>query len=152
VHPHRCRTIYAATVGSVWQVSGWFRSTTANKTVRLRLQWYDVGSALISESVRDFTPVAGVWIWMVYTANAPAATTGVRIAVGQLATPAAGDTLYVDEMILSVANQDDGIRLGFNVTAAVPILDWRAVTGVEYEYRGYAEAANGTRVSGPWTA
>jgi hypothetical protein len=145
-------TIYAATAGSTWTVNGWFRSTTANKVVRLKLQWYNVSSTLISESVRDFTPVAGVWIWMSYTALAPDLTTGVRWACGQTATPAAGDTLYLDEAVLLPANQDDGIRINTGVTSGAANLDWRAVTGTDYEYRAYAEAGNGTRVFGPWTS
>jgi len=145
-------TIYPTSTGAAWTANGWFRSTTANKTVRLKLQWYNASSALISESVRDFTPVAGVWIWMSMTAGAPDLATGVRWACGQTGTPAAGDTVYLDEAVLMPANQDDGIRTNFDIASGVTYLDWRAVTGVEYEYRVYAEAANGTRVYGPWQA
>lgn len=144
-------TIVSTSPGVVWEARMWFRPTTANKTVRLRLQWY-TGTTLLSESTRDFTAVAGVWLWGVYQAAVPISATGVRIAAGEIGTPAAGDTLYIDEVVLVAANQDVGIPINTDVISGGTVLDWRAVTGVEYEYRLYAEAANGTRVYGPWQA
>lgn len=143
---------YVTAGGARWEQRGWFRSTTANKTVRLKLQWFDNAAALISESTRDFTPVAGLWIWMSNAATAPSNAVGVRWAVGQIATPAAGDTLHIDEAVLMPANDDLGIRIGYGINSGVLNLDWRAVGGVNYEYRGYALAANSTQVYGPWVA
>jgi hypothetical protein len=139
-------------IGAVqrWQAGGWFRSTTANKAVRIKLQWYDVSNALISETVRDYTAVAAGWVYAVVEGPAPGAATGVRLGIGQLATPAAGDTVYADELILIQSNQDAGIRVGYGVTSGETVLDWRAVTGVDYEYRAYAEGPNRTVVHGPW--
>ena len=143
---------YTTVGGQRWEQRGWFYSTTANKTVRVKLQWYDNVAALISESVRDYTPVAGVWVWVTNSAAAPVNAVGVRWAIGQLATPAVGDTLYVDEAVLIPANDDLGIRIGSGIISGVLQLDWRAVTGVAYEYRGYAIAANQTQSYGPWQA
>jgi hypothetical protein len=144
--------LYPVTAGTRWEQRGWFRSTTANKTVRLKLQWYDNTPTLLSESTRDFTSVAGVWIWMYQAATAPALATQVRWAVGQIGTPAVGDTLYVDEAVLMAANDDTGTRVGVNVVSGTTVLDWRTVTGVDYEWAGYATAGNGTVVAGPWAA
>jgi hypothetical protein len=144
--------IYPLTGGTRWEARGWFRSTTANKTVRMKLQWFDVGSSLISESIRDLTPVATVWIWGFFAAASPSTATGVRLAIGQIGTPAVGDTVYVDDMQLFAANDDNGIRINANVISGSTYLDWRTVTGTEYEYRGYAVAANSTAVYGPWQA
>jgi hypothetical protein len=135
-----------------WEAQGWFRSTTANKNVRIKLQWYNASNTLISESTRDMTPVAGVWVWAVLRASAPDTATGVRWAIGQTATPAAGDTLYIDECILLPDTADDGFRMAYGATAGTPILDWRAVGGKHYQYRAYAVAANGTDVYGPWSS
>lgn len=144
-------TIYTTNgPGNRWSALGWSRSTTANKPVRLKLQWYDASNALLSETTRDFTTVAGVWLWMMVTGTAPDLAVGVRIAAGQINTPAAGDTVYFDELKLLSANDDEGLRIETNVASGEVFLDWRAVGGVNYEYRGYAEAANATAIYGPW--
>lgn len=138
--------------GEIWEGRAWVRSTTANKTIRVKLQWYNSVPSVMGESVRDFTPVAGVWIWCTWQAVVPDGLVGVRWAIGQTGTPAVGDTLFIDEAVLIKANPDEGIRIGFDVDVGVPVLDWRAVGGTDYEYRAYAEAANGTDVWGPWQA
>lgn len=143
-------TIYPVTGGTRWECRAWFRSTTTNKTVRLYLQWTDNVGAPISNSTRDLTPVAATWIWGYFAATAPANAFGVRIAVGQIGTPAAGDTIYFDDLQLFAANDDVGIRLAANIAAGSTTLDWRAVTSENYEYRAYAAAGNGTSVFGPW--
>ena len=101
-------------------------------------------------TTRDLTAVAGVWIWGWVRGTAPAGATQARIAVGELATPASGDTLYGDELGLYIANDDDGIRIVAGAVSGTTYLDWRAVTGVDYEYRAYAESLNGTLVWGQW--
>jgi hypothetical protein len=141
---------YAAVPGELWEGRAWVRSTTATKGIRIRLQWYDASSAFLSETTRDMTPVAGVWLFAILQASAPASTAYVRLAVGQMATPAAGDTMYIDELALSRVNLDQGVRIVAGAVSATTYLDWRTVTGVDYEYRGYAEATNGTEVWGPW--
>jgi hypothetical protein len=146
------QTVTITPMGAVqrWEARAWFRSTTALRPVRLKLQWYNVSNVLISESVRDFTVVAGVWVWARHVATAPPTAVGVRWAIGQINTPAATDTLYVDEAVLIQANDDRGIRLDAGVESGETVLDWRAVTGVDYEYAGYAVGDNGTDVLGPW--
>ncbi len=144
--------IYPTTVGAQWEWRGWLRPTTANKTIRLYLEWCDVSTAVIGSTTRDVTPVAGVWLWAWMRGTAPSGTAGVRFAVGQLATPAAGDTMYGDEMVLIQTNGDDGLRIETQAVSGQTYLDWRAVTGVNYEYRGYAESGNGTSVWGPWSS
>jgi hypothetical protein len=142
--------LYAVTAGSRWEFRGWLRSTTANKTMRVYIDWYDNTPTLLGSTVRDLTPVAGVWVFAWVRGTAPANTTQARIAVGQLATPAAGDTLYGDELGLYAANDDNGIAVFRDVITGLTYLDWRAVTGVDYEYQGVATATNGTVTYGPW--
>jgi hypothetical protein len=141
---------YTATAGQLWEQRGWVRSPNANKTIRLRLRFYDVSAAFISEVTRDFTAVANTWVWASNQGIAPAGTVTVRYAVGQIATPAAGDTLFGDELQLLAGNADEGIRIAADVQSGEVTLDWRAITGVPYEYRGYAQAANATIIYGPW--
>lgn len=143
-------TLYAITPGSRYEFRGWLRSTTTNKTMRVYIDWYTAGGSLISSTTRDMTSVATTWIWAWVRGTAPDTATQARIAVGQLATPAAGDTMFADDLQLLVANDDAGIRIVAGAVAGTTYLDWRAVTGVDYEYQGYAEASNGTSVSGPW--
>jgi hypothetical protein len=143
-------TIYPAAAGTRWEVRSWFRSTTANKSVIIKLDWYDVASAYLSSTVRIMTPVAGVWIWTYLSGTAPTNTTGVRAVAGQLNTPAAGDTIHFDDMELFPANDDVGFRIAANIASGSTTLDWRTVSGVDYEYRGYAAAANATSVFGDW--
>lgn len=150
--PYSQTTGYATAGGARWEGRGWARSTTTNKTIRMRLQWYDSGVSLISETTRDFTPVATTWIFMSMTGTAPSNAVTVRLAIGQIATPAAGDTMYVDEMVLIPANDDLGIRIESGVLSGSVNLDWRAVTGINYEYRGDAAGANATQIYGPWSS
>jgi hypothetical protein len=145
-------SIYTIPAGSRWEGRGWFRATTTNKTTRVYLFWYDGGSTLIATSTRDLTPVAGTWVWAYFAATGPSNAVGVRWAIGQIGTPASGDTMYVDDMQLFPANDDAGLRIAANIASGSITLDWRAITGINYEYRADASAANGTYVAGPWQA
>lgn len=142
--------LYPVTPGLRYELRGWVRSTTTNKTIRVYLDFYDNTPTLLSSAVRDFTPVATTWIYLWVRGTAPVGSTQVRLAYGQLATPAAGDTMYVDEAQLLLANDDNGIRLHTDILSGQTFIDWRAVTGVDYEYQGYAIATNGTSCYGPW--
>jgi hypothetical protein len=133
-----------------YQFTAWVRPNTANKTIRIALHWYDNSNVLVSSTVEDATPVAGVWIFASVAASAPPNATKVRPAVGLIGTPAGTDTMWIDEAELRVENQDPGFRIETEAVSGQTYLDWRAVTGVDYEYRGYAEAGNGTSVWGPW--
>lgn len=143
--------LYAASPGELWEWRGWVRSTTANKPIRMYLEWCDISFVPLATTTRDLTPVANVWIWGNMVGLAPLGTAFVRMIVGQADTPAAGDTLYADELEMMPANNDPGIVIKSEAVSGTQYLDWRAVTGVDYEYRGYAEAANGTTIYGPWT-
>ncbi len=150
--PKAQTAIYPTVPGARWEWRGWLRSTTNNKTMRIYLEWCDAGGIPLSSTTRDVTPVANTWVYASMSGGAPPGTAGVRFIIGQLATPAAGDTLYADELVLIPANDDSGIRIGTELTSGAGLLDSRAVTGINYEYRGYALADNGTAVYGPWVA
>jgi hypothetical protein len=150
--PKAQTAIYTTVAGARWEWRGWLRSTTANKTIRIYLEWCDGGGTPISSTTRDVTPVANTWIYASMSGGAPIGTAGVRMIVGQIGTPAAGDTLYGDELVLIPANDDLGIRVGTDRVSGQAFLDSLVVSGVDYEYRGYAVADNGTTIYGPWQA
>lgn len=142
--------LYAVTAGLAYEFRGWVRTTTANKTVRVYIDWYDNTPTLLSSTTRDYTAIATTWQFMQVAGNAPAGATQARISIGELATPASGDTIYGDELGLYLSNPDTGIRIVAGAATATAYLDWRAITGVDYEYRGYAESLNGQFGYGPW--
>jgi hypothetical protein len=149
----RTTTIYPVTAGQAFEFRAWVRATTANKTIRLYLEWLNASNAIIATSTRDITPIAGTWLYANVTAGQPdPLAVGVRAAVGMLATPASGDTVYADELVLLPYNAEAGIRIAEDVVLGSTILDWRAVAGVNYEYRPIACAENGAVSYGPWTA
>jgi hypothetical protein len=145
-------TFYPAAAGTRWEFRGWFRATTITNAVRIYLRWYDVSNTIISATTRDLSAVAATWVWAQLIGTAPPLATSVRIAIGYVGTPAAGNLLYVDDLQLFAGNDDPGIPIATNVTTGVPVGDWRAVTGTEYEYRGYAAGSNDTAVFGPWVS
>lgn len=149
----RTTTIYPVTTGQAWEFRAWVRPTTANKTIRLYLEWLNAANAIIATSTRDITPIAGAWLYANVVAGQPdPLAVGVRAAVGMLATPASGDTLYGDELVLLPYNADNGIRIAQEVVLGSTILDWRAVAGVNYEYRPIAYGINDSVSYGPWTS
>jgi hypothetical protein len=149
----RTTTIYPVTAGASFEFRAWVRPTTANKTIRLYLEWLNAGNTIIATSTRDITPIAGVWLYGVVTAGQPdPLAVGVRAAVGMLATPGVGDTLYADELVLLPGNADAGIRIAEELVLGSTVLDWRAVAGVNYEYRPIAYGSNDSVSYGPWTA
>ena len=142
--------LYAVTQGVTYEFRTWVRATTANKPIRLYLSWYDAGAALVSSTVRDLSPVVGTWIWGSVQGSPPGTATQVRVAVGPINTPAAGDTVYIDEAILMLGNTDAGIRIVSGAVSGSTYLDYRAVSGTNYEYQVVAYGLNGTHVAGPW--
>lgn len=142
--------LYAVTAGASYEVRAWLRPATANKGIRLYLSWYDNTSTLISSVTKDLTPVAGVWVYATVSGSAPSNATQARIAAGLISTPAGTDTLYIDEATLRPYNADPGIRIGANITTGAVVLDWRAVTGIDYEYQAVAYGSNGSHTAGPW--
>lgn len=138
--------------GELHTGSAWYRPDTANKPLTMWIFWYTAGSAAFISSVqRDLTPVAGVWLYMELSAVAPATAAVAYFGVGVSGTPAAGDAAYIDEAKFVRGNAGTPVRLAAGVTSGTPVDDWRAKSGVTYEYRAVATAVNGTIVEGPWS-
>jgi hypothetical protein len=141
---------YPVSTVTPYEFAAWFNPTTVNKTVRLSLNWYDASNVFLSGTTQDVTPVAGVWLFASVQGFPPTGAASVQPSIGVVGTPAVGDTVYVDDAALRIGNTDTGIRIVAGLTTGAANLDWRAVTGVDYEYRGFAESANGTFTWGNW--
>jgi hypothetical protein len=76
---------------------------------------------------------------------------GIYVTVTQPA-PSGGQpaTTRLDLYRRPVGADGPGARVAAELTAGVPVLDWRAVSGVPYEYAPLAVGANGTVVTGSW--
>jgi acylphosphatase len=143
---------YPATTGTTYQAAAWIRPTTVNKNVTVALRWYTAGNAFVSATVLSSLPAAGGWLYLAVTDVPPATATQVTIAVGVTGTPAAGDTAYADEAALTVADPGVGVRVAAGIAAGATVADFKAVSGVAYEYRAVAAGTNGTTSTSPWTA
>lgn len=144
-------TKYPVTSGLYYTAAAWCRATTANKAIRISLRWYTAGGALVSASSGGTTPVATAWQYWTVTDTPPATATQVSIAVGVTGTPAAGDTVHVDEARLTLTDRNAGIRIAAAQVSGVTVADWRAVSLEPTEYQVVALGANGTSIAGPWT-
>lgn len=141
----------AITPGTAWEFRAWFRATTTANAVRIYLRWYDNTNTLISSTTRDLTAVATTWIWAYVAGASPSNAVSVRLGMGYVGTPLAGNLLYLDDLQLFPANYDTGTRIVANAVAGTTYLDWRTTSGVAYEYRGNAISdANAVALSGPW--
>lgn len=143
------------TPGDRMTVSGWIRPDTANKSMRIQVNWMTSGGGFVAASGMTVTaPVAGAWHYLEFTADSSAATTAAKASavLGLTGTPAAGDAFYVDDMQIRRENTDSGTAVAAAIPANSTVQDWRAAARVPYEYRAVVEAANGGVIYGPWAA
>jgi hypothetical protein len=142
----------AVTPGELMTASGWIRPDTANKAVAAFIHWFTSGMVYISTSIKEITPVAGTWIYAEVSANAPATAAFAICAAGVSQNPAVGDACYIDEVMLRRGYTGTPVRIAAGIVGGAVTDDWRAKSGVAYEYRGVAYGVNGTVQYGPWTA
>lgn len=138
-----------------YEVGAWVRADTSNKPIRVFLHWYTSGGAyIISANVSIASPPAGAWCYLSLQAAASSVPTAGRasVAAGVGSTPAASDAVYIDEVKLSVANTDPGVRVAAGLLPGATYADWGPVSGVAYEWRVLVRGGNGTSTWGPWTA
>lgn len=83
----------------------------------------------------------------------PMATSGfIRVTITN-PVPGGGQPALADQDLYRrvVGTTDEGIRVAAGLASGAVQDDWRAVSGVAYEYRVLARGANGTSVYGAWT-
>lgn len=139
--------------GRAVTVSGWIRCDTANKPIRVQVNWLDAGGGFLAqEGATVATAIAGAWLYVEYTADPSTTPAAVKAAavIGLTNTPAAGDAFYVDDVELREANTDPGVRVLALAEPGAVYDDWGAASGVDYEYRWITAASNGTASAGPW--
>lgn len=68
--------------------------------------------------------------------------------------PSGGQPALADQDVYRrpVGDTSDGVRVAVGVSSGAVVTDWRAVSGVEYEYRVAAHGVNGTTGYSAWTA
>jgi hypothetical protein len=78
---------------------------------------------------------------------------GIYVTVSQPA-PSGGQpiTARLDVWHRTVGDTGAGIRVAAGVTAGIPVLDWRTVSGVAYEWAPVAYGVNGTTKQGSWVS
>ncbi len=140
--------------GSLFYAGGWIRPTTGNKSLRVRVPFYDAAGTFIAATVATYpAPVAGAWVYIDVVGN-PADAPGaarVGLSIGLTGTAAITDTAHVDELWFGVYDPDTGVPVAAAVSPAGSVDDWGVAGDLPYQYRWTAAGANGTAVTGPWT-
>lgn len=142
----------AATAGVQYHYDGWLQADTVNKAVALFFRWFTAADAFISDSSPSYvTPLDDdVFLYYGPIAVAPPTTAKMKLCAGLTATPAAGDRIWLDYARVRVSDPTEGIRVAAALDGNVTYDDWRAVSGVDYEFRAIVKGTNETASFGPW--
>lgn len=108
----------AVTVGQSVVAKAWVRRTTTNFPVRVGIDWYNSGSSYLSSSLGTSTATTvNTWQKLSLTATAPASAAFARIRVDIVGgVPAAGDTVYADDLQLYTNNAFTQVTTSFEAT------------------------------------
>lgn len=90
----------AVVAGNTYKTDGWLRCSIAT-TVNLNVTWYTSGGTTISTSTASLAVPANTWMRIQTTFVAPATATQASIVPTIPGTPAAGVTLWADDVYLS---------------------------------------------------
>jgi len=140
------------TSGVNYFADAWMASSVGGRELLAQLRWYDAGGAEVgaSNGFSKAGPAANVFDFRWVAAVAPAGATQVAVAA-VIVFAAAGEFLYVDDVRLRVNDFEQGVRVAAGLPVGATVDDWRAVSGVEYEYRVQTRSVIGTTVGGVWT-
>lgn len=141
-----------AVAATQYHMDGWLRADTVNKPIALFFRWFNSSDVFLSDSAPTYvTPLAAdQWLYFGPIAVAPANTAKMKLCAGLSTTPAAGDRLWMDYVRVRVADPTEDIRIAAGLQANVTVDDWRAVSGVDYEYRAIVMGATDAASFGPW--
>lgn len=145
----------AVAVGGNVHVTGWLRPDTANKSVKITVNFLNSGGTQIDQQFTTISNISvGAWQFFEFIGDLSTVVAGVvkaTVSIGLTGTPASGDAFYVDDVELRVANDDDtGVRIVAGGTPGVAYNDWGVAALVDYEYRWVTLGSNGTNGYGPW--
>lgn len=141
---------YPAAQNQAWEAAAWIYTVTANKPATVWMHWFTAGSVYIISSLTQRAAVAGAWLYVSVIATPPPTATKFVIAAGVSNNPGVGDISYVDEVWGRLADASAGVRIAYGILSGGTVDDWRAVSGVSYEYRAAARGANNTTTPGAW--
>jgi len=141
-----------ATAGQQYTAAAWIYTVTANKPATMWIHWFTAGSVFISSTTALVSAVAGAWLYVSVTGTPPPTATKFVIGAGLSSTPAGGDISYVDEVRARLADPSVGVRVAAGLASGATVEDWRAVSGIDYEYRAEARGVNNTTHAGAWKA
>jgi hypothetical protein len=87
--------------GQSYNVAGWFYATAITSNVSITIDWRTSRGALLSTSSASVTLAANTWTRVTVTATAPAGAglAGMGPTLGS--SPAAGTTIFFDDLVLS---------------------------------------------------
>lgn len=142
-----------AAAGGTMEMQGWIRPDTANKSIKVNVDFYDSGGSLLGSVGQTFAAVvATAWHFVQVSADFTAFPTATKIglSIGLTGTPAAGDAFYADDLTVRRSNADAGIPVSRLQALGATVNDWQAPGNTDLEYRWVAKGANGTTLTGQW--
>lgn len=132
-------------------VGGWIRPDTANKPIRVQINWLDASNAFLSQTGLTVTSViAGAWQYVEFTGTAPAGAARAAAVLGLTSTPAGTDGFNGDDMFLREGSTSSGTRAAQLLGVGATYNDWGAPGSADLEYRWVTKGANGAIGVGPW--
>ncbi len=91
-------------IGQTYQASGWVMSPTGYATTDITIDWLNAADGVISSvSCTTVDLIVNRWTYLSVRGTAPALAVKARMRFRETGTPAAGDLLYIDEAVLTVA-------------------------------------------------
>ncbi|MGW5556843.1 carbohydrate binding domain-containing protein [Micromonospora sp. NPDC003944] len=140
------------TPGTSYFLDMWIAGS-AMKDTFAQLRFHDAGGAFIASNngIGKPPPTANAWEYRWATGTAPANATHMTLLAVVDTVPTAGDVIWVDEVRVRVNDSTPGVRVAQGLPAGATYDDWRAVSGVDYEYRAEVRSVIGTTVGGVWT-
>ena len=155
------RITLSVTAGALLYDTGWVAGTVLTFTVPVVL--LNGGAYTVTLETQNNEGLGSVAQTRNVTVSflAPNTPTNVNTAVpasGWIAvvvtnpTPSGGrpTVAYNDIYRRTVGDTSDGIRVGAAIAVSGTVNDWRAVSGVSYEYRILSVGVNGTSIFGAW--
>ncbi|MCX5066895.1 hypothetical protein OOJ91_13670 [Micromonospora lupini] len=132
----------------------WATASVATRDLLAQFRWYNAGGTFLSarNGIAKPAPAATVWDYRWAAATAPANATQMTLCAVIDSVPASGDVMWVDEVRVRVSDPELGVRIATGLQPGAVVDDWRAVSGVAYEYRAQVRSVIGTTIGGVWTA
>lgn len=97
-----------ASEGQQWRTKAWLRCGVA-RTISLDIGFFNGSTLIGSYTQRSISVPATTWRFFSVSATAPANTTGVRVACSETGTPAASNTIFIDEVDLFQHHVDGSV-------------------------------------------